>query len=55
VFVVGTKIGHSMFAAAVVALGTLILLFGLQYGLPFVARRRNHPTSPAGRPVATSP
>jgi Family of unknown function (DUF6328) len=54
VFVVGTKIVPSVFAAAIVAAGMLILLFGLWHGLPFVARRRNHPTSPAARPVATS-
>jgi hypothetical protein len=35
VFVVGTKIVSSVFASAIVALGRLILLFGLWYGLPF--------------------
>jgi Family of unknown function (DUF6328) len=55
VFVVGTKIVPSVFAAAVVASGTFILLFGLWYGLPFMARQRNRPVQRAARHVSTSP
>jgi Family of unknown function (DUF6328) len=54
VFVVGTKILPSVWGSTVVALGVFILLFGLWYGLPLLARRHKQPSSSPGRVFAAS-